>query len=85
MPSRRVEGVLTYCALTMKHSARSLLMKKHASSLKAKKRLVVSVESVRPTQAVQEPAVHLAAAARRAKEAHFLDKYRIALPPADAA
>ncbi|WP_161493381.1 hypothetical protein [Zoogloea sp. LCSB751] len=55
-------------------------MKKHASSLKAKKRLVVSVESVRPTQAVQERAVHLAAAAQRAKEAHFLDKYRITLP-----
>ena len=39
----------------MKQSARILLLKKHASSLKAKKRLVVSVESVRPTPAVQEP------------------------------
>ncbi|HRH75602.1 MAG TPA: hypothetical protein PLM62_21165 [Zoogloea sp.] len=55
-------------------------MKKHASSLKAKKRLVVSIESVRSTPAVQERAEQLAAAARRAKEAHFLDKYRVTLP-----
>ncbi|HRH72372.1 MAG TPA: hypothetical protein PLM62_04735 [Zoogloea sp.] len=55
-------------------------MKKHASLVKAKKRLVVSVESVRLTPVVQERAEQLAAAARRAKEAHFLDKYRVALP-----
>jgi hypothetical protein len=63
----------------MKQPARSLLLKKHASSLKAKKRLV-SIESVRSTPAVQERAEQLAAAARRAKEAHFLDKYRVTLP-----
>mgnify|MGYP000877138178 FL=1 len=65
---------------TMKRPARSLLLKKHASLVKAKKRLVVSVESVRLTPVVQERAEQLAAAARRAKEAHFLDKYRVALP-----
>lgn len=64
---------------TMKRPARSLLLKKHASPLKAKKRLVASVESVRLTPVVQERAEQLAAAARRAKEAHFLDKYRVAL------
>jgi len=80
MPSLRMEGVPTYRPYAMKQPARSLLLKKHASSLKAKKRLVVSVESVRPTPAVQERAEQLAAAARRAKEAHFLDKYRVTLP-----
>jgi len=64
----------------MKQSARGSLLKKQASSHKAKKRLVASVESVRPTSAVQERAEQLAAAARRAKEAHFLYKYRVALP-----
>jgi len=64
----------------MKRPARSLLLKKHASPLKEKKRLVVSVESVRATPAVQERAEELAAAARRAKKAHFLDKYRVTLP-----
>ena len=64
----------------MKRPARSLLLKIHASPLKAKKRLVVSAESVRSTPAVQERAEQLAAAARRAKEAHFLDKYRVVLP-----
>lgn len=65
---------------TMKRPVRSLLLKKHASPLKAKKRLVVSVESVRLTPVVQERAEQLVAAARRAKEARFLDKYRVALP-----
>ena len=64
----------------MKRPARSLLLKKHASPFKEKKRLVVSVQSVRATPAIQERAEELAAAARRAKEAHFLDKYRVALP-----
>ena len=65
---------------TMKRPVRSLLLKKHDSPLKAKKRLVVSVESVQLTPVVQERAEQLAAAARRAKEAHFLDKYRVTLP-----
>ena len=65
---------------TMKRPVRSLLLKKHASPLKAKKRLVVSVESVRLTPAVQERAEQLATGARRAKEAHFLNKYRVSLP-----
>jgi len=65
---------------TMKRPARSLLLKKHVSLVKAKKRLVVSVESVRLTPVVQERAERLAAAARRAKEAHFLDKYRVSWP-----
>jgi hypothetical protein len=63
----------------MKQSARGSLLKKQASSHKAKKRLVASVESVRPTSAVRARE-QLAAAARRAKEAHFLYKYRVALP-----
>lgn len=75
-----MEGVLTYRTHAVKQPARSLLLKKHTLSLKAKRQLVVCVESVRPTQAVQERAEQLAAAARRAKEAHFLDKYQIALP-----
>lgn len=61
----------------MNQPARRLLLKKHTSSLKAKKQLVVSIESVRSTPAVQERAEELAAAARRAKKAQFLDKYRL--------
>ena len=55
----------------------SLLGNKKVSLEKvAKRRLVVSVEAVKPTPEVQHRLSDLATKARKAKEARFLDKYR---------
>lgn len=63
---------------TTRHSG-TLSPKRDSLEKRATKRLILSVESLKVTPEVQLRVSELALRAKKAKEAGFLDKYRIAL------